>query len=259
MMVEDIESDEKWLLSNYRESWKTSFEQAGYIVVNNLIDDDLVRKYQEIYERLMKNKATSCHRNDLGSHLEPAVKGLENICQIMWPSVYETCLLEGHVFKRLLSVVKRILGEDMAFDFDMLINKLPNSNTATPWHQDESYWPNMLDKRAVSCWVSLDNATIDNGCMWFVKGSHREPTLRPHHPAKVGHHVRCTDRCSEEEGSPVPLSPGSCTLHHGRTLHYTRGNKTSSQRRAYILNFRPSAMVQWERENGFDHSKTTKF
>ena len=65
----------------------------------------------------------------------------------------------------------------------------------TPWHQDESYWLNMPDKRAVSFWVALQDVNVDNGCMWFVPGSHKLP-LREHWKAKEGHHInQCV--CSE--------------------------------------------------------------
>ena len=53
----------------------------------------------------------------------------------------------------------------------------------------------------------------------------------------------------------VPLAAGGATFHAGRTLHYTRGNSTANPRRAYITNFRPAAMVAWEREHGFDHGR----
>ena len=113
----------------------------------------------------------------------------------------------------------------MAFDFDMLIYKDPNTNTPTPWHQDAAYWPSgMSDKRATTCWVALDESTLKNGCMWFVPGSHKENELRPHRTASDKSHVLCTDFCCEEEGKPEPLPAGSCTFHHGRTLHYSRGN-----------------------------------
>ena len=46
----------------------------------------------------------------------------------------------------------------------------------------------MPDKRAVSVWVALDDACLDNGCMWFGQGSHKLP-IREHHPAAEGHHV----------------------------------------------------------------------
>ncbi len=63
---------------------------------------------------------------------------------------------------------------------------------------------------------------------------------------------------SQSEGIPVPLPAGACTFHHGRTLHYTRGNSTNAARRAFITNFRPKEMIELERENGFDHGKKVK-
>ena len=53
----------------------------------------------------------------------------------------------------------------------------------------------------------------------------------------------------------APLTRGGCTFHSGRTLHYTRGNSTAHDRRALIVNFRPQAMVEYERSLGFDHGK----
>jgi ectoine hydroxylase-related dioxygenase (phytanoyl-CoA dioxygenase family) len=114
----------------------------------------------------------------------------------------------------------------------------------------------MTDKRATTCWVALDESTLKNGCMWFVPGSHKEKELRPHRTASEKSHVLCTDFCCEEEGKPEPLQAGSCTFHHGRTLHYSRGNETMKPRRTYITNYRPNEMVKWERENGFDHLRT---
>jgi len=60
----------------------------------------------------------------------------------------------------------------------------------------------------------------------------------------------------QAEGRPVPLKAGGCTGHHGRTLHYTRGNNSTETRRAFIVNFRPAEMVKLEREMGVDHGLT---
>ena len=70
-----------------------------------------------------------------------------------------------------------------------------NADVTTPWHQDEAYWLDMPDKRAVSFWVALQDVNVDNGCMWFVPGSHKLP-LREHWKAKEGHHVE-TCNCTE--------------------------------------------------------------
>ncbi|MEO0333675.1 MAG: phytanoyl-CoA dioxygenase family protein, partial [Bacteroidota bacterium] len=99
---------------------------------------------------------------------------------------------------------------------------------------------------------SLDEAKLDNGCMWYVPGSHLQP-MRPHQPAgKGGGALEC--QATEEEGVAVELQPGECILHHGGTLHYSRGNSTDLRRRAFITNFRPEAMVALEREQGYDHT-----
>ena len=49
--------------------------------------------------------------------------------------------------------------------------------------QDESYWLDLPDKRALSFWVPMEAATVDNGCMWFVPGS-QEGGLLPHRPTR---------------------------------------------------------------------------
>lgn len=59
--------------------------------------------------------------------------------------------------------------------------------------------------------------------------------------------------CHQAESTPQPLPAGGCTGHHGRTLHYTRGNSSGDHRRAFIVNFRPAAMVEFERNNDYDH------
>ena len=111
-----------------------------------------------------------------------------------------------------------------------------------------------MPKRAASCWLALDPATLENGCMWYSPGSHLSP-VRPHRFAgKAGGALMCDG--SESEGVPVPLKPGSCVLHQGGTLHYSRGNSTGSQRRAFIVNYRPKAMIELERQQGFDHGRT---
>jgi len=79
------------------------------------------------------------------------------------------------------------------------ISQTPHTNTVTPMHQDEGYWLDMPDKRAVSVWVALDDATKENGCMCFIPGSHKTGLLT-HRPAKGGHHVLCCD------GNEVGLS-----------------------------------------------------
>jgi hypothetical protein len=212
--------------------------------------------YRGMYDALTSGDVDAgAHRHDLGSNEAQKQDADENVCQIMWPSDYFDGIWRGPLHARCAAVSRFLLGDDASFDFDMLIYKAAQTDTAVPWHQDAGYWPTALpDTRAVSCWVALDDATVDNGCMWFGPGSHKGDLLA-HAPAAPGSHVLVADGVSEADGVPVPLAAGGATFHAGRTLHYTRGNTTDRARRAYITNFRPKKMVEWERAHGFDHGR----
>lgn len=229
------------------------FRKNGYVVVENLITAADVAVYRALYDRFIQGDIdTGANRSDLGAGLGDA-KRTENITQIMWPSDFVPAVLDMPYHRNALAVARALLGDDMEMDFDMLIDKAPYSATATPWHQDAAYWVDMPDKRAVSCWLALDEAVADNGCMWYVPGSNHQP-LRPHRFAGPQGGALCCD-ATEAEGVAVPLTPGSCVLHDGDTLHYSRGNTTDRRRRAFIVNFRPAAMIAFEREQGFDHGR----
>jgi len=229
------------------------FEENGYVVIHNLLSPQEVETYRAIYNDFLSGKINvGKNRSDLGENLGDNIK-VENITQIMWPSNFMP--LETMPYHtKALQYAKQLVGNDMEMDFDMLINKAPYTNTITPWHQDAAYWLDLPDKRAASCWLALDEATLENGCMWFVPGS-KELGMRPHRYAgKEGGALVCD--ADESEGIAVPLPAGSCTFHSGRTLHYSRGNTTGSHRRAFIINYRPEEMIRLERSQGFDHGKS---
>jgi phytanoyl-CoA hydroxylase len=232
-----------------------TFERDGFAEVKDLIQTTEVENLLRLYDRFLDGSIeVGSMRADLGAGSDRKDGVKENITQIMWPSEFVPVLHDTPAYQNALRIVREMLGEDMDFDFDMLIDKAPHSGTATPWHQDCAYWPDLPDKRAASCWIALDEATLDNGCMWFAPGS-QNGELRPHNPAgKGGGALQCDG--NEDEARPVPLPPGACTFHGGKTLHYSRGNTTDGHRRALILNFRPTEMIRLEREKGFDHGKS---
>ena len=231
------------------------FNKQGYLLVENLLTQSEIDEYRNIYEDFLSNKIESAdYRGDLaGQHEETGNKiEVERITQIMVPSRLYPTLLHKPLHQRSHAIARQLLGDDLELDFDMLIDKAPFTNAPTPWHQDCAYWISMPDTRAVSCWVALDEAVIENGCMWYIPESHLIP-IRPHVPsAKGGGALVC--EASEDEAIAIEIKPGSCIFHHGGTLHYSRGNSTGKRRRAFITNYRPESMIRYEREHGFDHT-----
>ncbi len=225
------------------------FNTYGYLTVTDLLSSEEIDYYRQVYENFLDGTIDSgSHRSDLSGLTEKGAE--EKITQIMRPSLLHQPLQNSVLHQRAGVIAQQLLGDDLDLDFDMLIDKAPFKDTITPWHQDEAYWIDMDDKRALTCWVALDNVKKENGCMWYVPGSHLQ-ALRPHQ--QVGNKGALECEATEGEAVAQEIQAGSCIFHHGRTIHYSRGNATDLRRRAFICNYRPAEMIAFERSQGFDH------
>ncbi len=183
-------------------------ERDGYIAITDLLTEQDVAWYLESYDAILSGKIDAGQwRSDLGFGQSQKREAVENITQVMWPSESIPDLLNSSAYQRGLGTARQLLGDDMAFDFDMLIDKAPGTDTPTPFHQDMAYWLDLPDRRAVSCWIALDEATVDNGCMWFAPGSYRLPLREHRWHGKSGGALECDG--SEAECVCVTLKPGS--------------------------------------------------
>jgi phytanoyl-CoA hydroxylase len=81
----------------------------------------------------------------------------------------------------------------MAVDYDQILAKRPNSSDSIfAWHQDMAYWPPLTSSTATgTCWLAVSDSSVENGCMRFVPGSHKEPELRRHWPGGAHTAVCC--------------------------------------------------------------------
>ena len=148
------------------ETNKAYFEKNGYLVLNECLSPSELKYYDKIYDDFIKSKFdTKGLRSDLSG--EKSGKR-ELITQIMLPSKIFPQLLNEPIHTFGLKIAQFLLGDDIVLDFDMLINKAPNTNKETPWHQDAAYWIDMPDERALSIWFAIDKATLNSGCMWYT-------------------------------------------------------------------------------------------
>ena len=212
-----------------------AFRENGYLVFESFTTQDEVAKLLEIYDRLFEAQAGREEGNqyDLAGTDEddrPA-----RLPQIVNPINYAPELQEI-LFRANATVVgKRLLGPEAEFQGEHAIMKPPEIGAATPWHQDEAYWKGELEYNSLSIWLALQDTTIDNGCMQFIPGSHKQDVL-PHH--SIGHDPRIhgleVDEVDPSWAVACPVPAGGATVHHCRTLHYTGPNRTDATRRAYI-------------------------
>jgi len=115
----------------------------------------------------------------------------------------------------------------------------------TNWHQDHPYWPIIQPADLVSAWVALEDATVENGCMWMVPGSH---LWGPHRGGTIGTDLESfaptPDRSllpEEATVEPVPceVRKGQVMFHHCLTWHGSPPNRSEQGRPAIAVHYMP--------------------
>jgi ectoine hydroxylase-related dioxygenase (phytanoyl-CoA dioxygenase family) len=216
----------------------TAFHRDGFLVVAALTSADEIVRLQAIYDQLFSGRKDFA----AGDRLELAGiddDGHETLPQIISPEKYAPELLQIQARERAFAIARQLLGPDADSMGDHAILKPAGHGAPTPWHQDEAYWDPALEYDALSFWMPLQEATIENGCMQFVAGSHRREIL-PHRHISDDPGVEALEYDGDVSDLPVtacPLAPGGATIHGSRTLHYTGPNRSESPRRAYIMGF----------------------
>lgn len=141
---------------------------------------------------------------------------------------------------RWQGLAETLLGEKAEPDEPEWFNKLPGTEHATPPHQDNFYFQ-LKPPQVLTMWLALDRIDEKNGCLRYVRGSHRKGR-RPHAPTAVlGFSQAVSDYGREDERAEVLvcLEPGDLVVHHGETIHRADANRTTDrQRRAFAIVYR---------------------
>lgn len=121
------------------------------------------------------------------------------------------------------------------------------------WHQDEDFIPTR-DRSLIGAWIALDDATVENGCLWILPGSHQPGILWPMH-AHTDARFDCTHESfdfpyRDEDAVPVEVKAGSVVFFNGYTLHRSLPNTAERGFRRTLVNHYMSAesLLPWRHD-----------
>lgn len=139
---------------------------------------------------------------------------------------------------KLLALVADLIGPVGGVAFSQIFFKAPQIGGPKPAHQDNYYFGPDDKDGMVTAWIALDDATVENGCMYYGEGSQQAGT-QPHvAPEGQPFNLLMTDaQTAVFDMRPAPVRRGGVSFHHGDTVHQSSDNRSPHWRRACAVHY----------------------
>ncbi len=169
-------SKQEWGQYRLSDEQVASFRRCGYLAGIRIIDDRQANAIASEVNAIMSSSASgknlfheyySNESSDQSNVLFHALGGWR-----VTPGLHD--LLWNPAF---LVPAFQLLGAPVRFWHDQLFCKPARHGGVVAWHQDYSYWTRTQPMAHLTCWIGLDESTVENGCLHYVPGSHRWPLL----------------------------------------------------------------------------------
>ncbi|MFM7321686.1 MAG: phytanoyl-CoA dioxygenase family protein [Armatimonadota bacterium] len=234
------------------------YVEHGFVVVPNLVDPETIANLLAETVRIARG-----HYPCEG--IEPAPGEwddktvLDSILCIHQPHHVSPVMRQALAHPGIVAVLERIVAAHLPhWDGSvkcmqsMLFVKPPDF-PGQAWHQDEIYIPTR-DRSLAGAWIALDDATIANGCLGVIPGSHRSGCLHPQRPhddpdefdaSPESHGFDATDEV------PVEVTAGTVVFFNGYLLHRSRRNRSDRYRRVLVNHYMNAwSLLPWSVRGG---------
>ncbi|CAI8021326.1 Phytanoyl-CoA dioxygenase domain-containing protein 1 homolog [Geodia barretti] len=215
----------------------TNFNRVGYIKGIPIFDETEIGEHRQYFDALLANviAAGGSSYSIISAHMK-------------YGKVYD---LLTH--PKIVACVKDIIGEDVIGWGAHYFCKMPHDPKNVGWHQDAGYWP-LTPSKTVTVWLAIDDATVENGAMRFIAGSHHLGHLTPRHSepdenSVLGQVVENAEQLGESVD--VELKAGEISIHTDLLLHGSNANPSPKRRCGLTLRYCTSdvqASFRWDQE-----------
>ncbi len=233
-----------------------SYHDNGYLVVPGLAS-------QQDVEELRTDALRICRGEYPHPNLEPVDAGLaddevlRNFLCIHHPHKISPVMLErGVKHPGLAAVLQRLIGPDVKCMQSMLFVKPPGFQ-GQAWHQDEIYIPTR-DRSLTGGWIALDDATIENGCLYVIPGSHKWALYdqRAHDNPEEFDFAGESFGFDDSGEIPVEVLAGDAVFFNGYLLHRSRRNRSQVFRRVLVNHYMNAwSRLPWQIKEGESASR----
>jgi phytanoyl-CoA hydroxylase len=216
---------------------KTGYDQNGFIVIEDFLNTRELAHWCEMTEQAVRERLEQ--RNGLTNQNDPDAYYARVFVQCVKLADTHAGMRELMFDERLGKVAGELSGADgIRIWHDQALFKPPYGNP-TAWHLDNPYW-SFSNPQALSIWVALDDATLANGCLWYLPGTHK---LARDENSGIGENTGALFKLYPEwrkmKAVAAPAKAGTAVLHNGHVAHAAGANMTPGRRRAMTCAYMP--------------------
>ena len=208
-----------------------SFNERGFFVLEDTIDRATLMRVRDAidpFEVKAEEFLRSCPDGRMGIAQADGITFTVHLVRL------SQVLREFSASRIFQDLCHDLIGRNVRLYWDQAVYKKPEYPKPFPWHQDNGY--TYIEPQAyLTCWIALNDATVDNGCPWVIPGGHLRGTLA-HSLSKLGYVCREADG---PDALAVPVREGSVVVFSSLMPHRTGPNVTAGVRKSYILQYAP--------------------
>jgi ectoine hydroxylase-related dioxygenase (phytanoyl-CoA dioxygenase family) len=222
----------------------TDYQRDGYLICRDLVDPATIAALRDETLAIASGQRGAIAGVALEAPNDDAA--LKAVLAIHFPHKISLLMRQMLTHPAIVAVLQQIVGPDVKCMQSMLFVK----NAGKPgqaWHQDETFIPTH-DASLTGVWIALDDATVDNGCLWVQPSSHAPRQLWPSRPCSdprfdgapesFGWH---SAQWPADGGVAAEVSAGSVVFFNGYTLHRSLHNQRPQGYRRALVNHVMSA------------------
>lgn len=212
------------------------FRQQGFVVMEGFLTAAELQHWREVTEAAVRQRLGT---SSLNNQADPDAFYAQVFTQALNLRDIHPGMAELIFDERLGRLAGLLAGVDgMRVWHDQALIKPPYGNH-TAFHFDDPYW-SFYSHQAVNVWVALDDATLANGCLWYLPGTHLEARFELVPIAEnLGDIFKSYPQWKKIAAVPAPCPAGSAIFHNGLVAHGAGVNMTPYRRRAMTCAYMP--------------------
>lgn len=214
-----------------------SYRENGYLVVENTLDDAVLHRLRAAVTELRTQALSVTESNRVFDVLPGHSAHTPRLRRVVAPVRNHPDFDRLMRSNRIVDLATSLLDGTARFDHSKLNFKPPGRGTAIHWHQDWAFNPRTNDDM-LTIGVMIEDCTPDNGPLMVIPGSHLGPVHDHHRDGIfVGGVAPEAMGALLDQAVELTAPAGSVTVHHTRTLHASRENRSDSDRPLLLLTY----------------------